>query len=273
MLINFIYSLPNWALAILIVAIVLIYALGGQMLVHRFVPAERRRARNDVTDPVCALIGIVFAVLMAFVAVVVWQQFDTTERNVVLEASATSDLYRQALGYPEPLRSTLRKTVQDYIDTVIKKEWPLQQKGEMSPDAWRVLEAAHRAMLTFEPKTEGEKIVHQEQLKKMSEVMSLRRSRNYATNQGISGQVWAVMIIGTMLMIAVIWFFGTASPRAHLWITGSVGLAIGLVLFLVAALDYPLRGELSVSPEAFEAVQVNIGRLAADEAKDATAKR
>ena len=273
MIANVLYSLPSWVAAVLLTGLVLLFALAGQLVVHRAVPADERRRHNDLTGPISALVGIVFAVLIAFVAVAVWQQFDATDRNVVLEASAVSDLYRQAFGYPEPLRSKVRQSARTYLDVVINEEWPLQRRGKFSVTAWQTLEAAHRDMLVFEPTSEGETLVHREQLAKMSEVMALRRARIYAINQGIAPQVWTVMIIGIGLMIAMSWFFGADSLRVHLALTTCLAVSIGLALYLIAGLDYPLRGDLAVTSEAFESVRANLTRLTSDEATDATSKR
>ena len=40
----------------------------------------------------------------------------------------------------------------------------------------------------------------------------------------------------------------------HFWMTVIFSSILGLMIFLLGALDCPFRGELSIGPEAFEAV-------------------
>ena len=40
----------------------------------------------------------------------------------------------------------------------------------------------------------------------------------------------------------------------HLWMTVMFSGVLGLLIFLLAAMDNPFRGQISVSPEAFEMV-------------------
>lgn len=266
-MVNLIYSMPNWVFGVVITALVVAYSVGGLLLVHRVVPATRRRSHNDVAAAVSSLVGVVFAVLMAFVAIAVWQQFDQAESTVMHEAAAAGDVWRQALGYPEPLKATVRDGMKKYVDAVIKEEWPLQIAGKMDlrKDARQVLESTHAAMLLFEPKTIGQQIVHAEQLKDMNTLLDQRRIRLHAADVGISGMLWVVILVGCALTIALIWFFGTESLGAHIAMTLVLALSIALVLFLIASMDYPFRGETSVSADAFELVLKSMERMAVEE--------
>ena len=71
MIVDIVYAMPSWILALVSICVVTAYAIGGLVLVQRFVPAERRRPHNDVAGPVSALVGVVFAVLIAFIAIAV----------------------------------------------------------------------------------------------------------------------------------------------------------------------------------------------------------
>ena len=265
MVVDIVYGMPSWILALVSICVVTAYALGGLLLVQRFVPAERRRPHNDLAGPVSGLVGVVFAVLIAFIAIAVWEQFGQASTLVLRESNAAGDVWRLAYGYPEPLRTQVRDGVRRYLETVIKEESPQQAKGKTDGRTWRIFEDVHRAMLRFEPTTRGQEIIHTEQLRDMNTIMDQRRSRLQAAREGISPQVWMVVIAGCALMIALMWFFGAESFAARMGMTVCLSISIGLVIFLIAALDYPFRGDMGIGPEAFEEVLVNLDRLAADE--------
>ena len=71
---------------------------------------------------------------------------------------------------------------------------------------------------------------------------------------GLSVPLWYVLLVGVFFNIAVSWFFHMRSQRMHFWMTVMLSGLLGLLIFLLAALDHPFRGAISVGPEAFEMV-------------------
>ncbi|WP_456153915.1 bestrophin-like domain [Robbsia andropogonis] len=65
---------------------------------HRFFPLETRRAHNEYTGYVVAIIGINYAVLLAFVAVAVWGAYDNATAVASKEAELAGNMYRDAPG-------------------------------------------------------------------------------------------------------------------------------------------------------------------------------
>lgn len=178
-------ALPSWALAVVFILAITLPAVAGLVVVHRLVPSARRRTNNEVAGPMSGMVGIVFAVMLAFVAIAVWEQFNTAETLVQKEASAAADIWFQAAGYPEPLRGRVKDGIRAYLESVITEEWPRQQRGEPTARPWRIFEEIHLAVLHFEPRTKGEEAVHHEQLKDFNTLMDQRRARLHAVHQGI----------------------------------------------------------------------------------------
>ncbi len=76
------------------------------------------------------------------------------------------------------------------------------------------------------------------------------------------GIVWAIILLGTALTVALTDFFGTENMRAHLLLTAITGTSIGLVLCMIVVLDFPFQGAVSIEPKPFERVLKNSMRLA-----------
>jgi hypothetical protein len=57
-----------------------------------------------------------------------------------------------------------------------------------------------------------------------------------------------------MICIMVTWFFHVESLTMHLWMSAFIAALLGLMVFMVAALDNPYRGKISVSSAPFERV-------------------
>jgi hypothetical protein len=52
-------------------------AVVGLLVVQRLVPSDRREGQNDVAGFFYAVLGVAYAVLLAFVVIAVWQDYET----------------------------------------------------------------------------------------------------------------------------------------------------------------------------------------------------
>jgi hypothetical protein len=72
---------------------------------------------------------------------------------------------------------------------------------------------------------------------------------------------WLTLLLGAVLSIALSVFFFTETPQAHGLMAVAAAVVICASLWLIMALDYPLSGDLSLRPEAFEQALNNISML------------
>src|SRR5512136_2551973 len=61
------------------------------------------RENHEVAGFIFNAIGMIYAVLIAFVVYVTWTNYDGTKRNVEMEAAKLSDLYADAGAFGEPV--------------------------------------------------------------------------------------------------------------------------------------------------------------------------
>ena len=54
------------------------------------------------------------------------------------------------------------------------------------------------------------------------------------------------------------WFFDMRSHSMHFWMTVMLSALLGLLIYLLAALDNPFRGEISIGPRPFEVLYSRI---------------
>src|SRR3974390_2016095 len=93
-------SLPLWISAEVIVGGGTLLSALGPTLIRRYVALDRLTINNEIAGFKFATVGVLYAVLLAFVIIVVWEKFSDAEANVVREAGAAENLYRllQGLG-------------------------------------------------------------------------------------------------------------------------------------------------------------------------------
>ena len=84
---------------------------------------ERLATNNEIAGFKFATVGVIYAVLLAFAVIVVWEKFTEAETAVVQEAGAAATLYRLASG-PEPEAVATRAALTNYLRLAIDRDWP-----------------------------------------------------------------------------------------------------------------------------------------------------
>lgn len=257
MILDFIYNNPLWLAGGLFVTVTVILACLAMRLFHRVVPHATREAHNEHTAFIISAIGINYAVLIAFIAVAVWGSFDKATGLAAREAELVGDLYRDARGLG-PVAAPMQDKLRQYVDTVVKDEWPAMARTEYPRSGWTPLEEIQDMLVKFEPRHAGQAAYMQEVLHQLNELRDARRERIAASESGVEPEVWAIVLIGTAITIGFTFLFGMPSTRMHMLLTGGFTAATTLVLLLVMALDWPFRGELQVAPSMFHRVLENM---------------
>ena len=101
----------------------------GLLVIHPLLPHGVRSTHNDVSGFIFAGVGVTYAVLLAFVAVAVWQNFAQIDSQVQTEANLVGNLYRDTVAFPEPSASKLRHFLFVYAEIVVQDEWPALAAG------------------------------------------------------------------------------------------------------------------------------------------------
>lgn len=236
-------------------------ALLGVVLVRRTVALEVQMEQNEVAGFFIAVLGAVYGVLLAFAVILVWEEYADAKITAETEANSVGDVYNLAIGLPEPARSQLHQAALAYARAVIDEEWDTQTYGIESRDAWLRLEEIWAQVRQFEPSSAREQGLHQALLTDMNDLTDARRMRLLAARDGVPRLVWAVLIGGAVVTVLFTYFFGLKNFRAQLAMTALYVAAIGFVLFLVSAIDYPYTGVVRVEPEAMNLVLERIRLL------------
>ena len=171
-----------------------------------------------------------------------------------------ASLYRDVGSFPEPMRSRLRHDLSDYLNNVIEVGWPLQRHGIVPTQSGRYIDAFQDHLMAGAPVATNGQVLQGEVFKQLNILIESRRARLNAVTRGLPMPIWALVVIGGLLCITTTWFFHTASYRMHLWMTGQLCALLGLLVFMVAILDNPFRGRVSVGSEPLEMVRQQLIR-------------
>jgi hypothetical protein len=249
-----VYSLPAWAFATLTITVSIAVGLVGLFATRKWVRRihGEDHSHNEVVGFYLGAVCVFYGITLGLLAVATWQNFTDVETRVGEEAAAVGVLYRDVSAFPEPVRANLQSDLRRYTREVVDVAWPLQRRGVVPETEGDVLSAFEAHLQGFEPQNEGQKALFAQAYAGFNHVAELRGRRLQSVRQGLSASLWAVILVGAFLSVAVTWFFYMKSQGMHFWMTVMLSALLGLLIFLLGALDNPFRGDISVSSQPFE---------------------
>ena len=138
-MISFLTSQPLWLSGMLVVGLTTVLAMLGPILVRRYVTLEKLTKNNEVAGFKFAVVGVLYAVLLAFAIIVVWEKFSDAESNVAKEAGAAATICRLSQGISGEPGLMLRGALTNYLEAVISDDWPAMERGNASRSAREAL--------------------------------------------------------------------------------------------------------------------------------------
>jgi hypothetical protein len=258
-LVNFLYTHPTWEVGLLVIGILTALALVGLYIFHRLVDVNMRHKDTETVGLTYAIVAVVYAVLIAFIVVDVFETFAKGDEIATGEANKLSNLMLDSAGLPPQTAVGVRADLDKYIDIVVKSEWPSQQAGKLNDavfePGWTVLAHLTTQLAVFEPATMGQNVNKGEMLRAMNDLIKARRTRILAAGEHLPTVVWQILLLAGAVAVGYTYLFGARSFRIHMAITGLIAAMIALVFVLIIALDYPFRGEVSVGDDAFVSIK------------------
>ena len=227
-------------------------ALTGFSVVRRIVPMEFRGTHNANTAVVFGALYVMYGLIVGFSAYFASYQFILAQRNLETEAGSVQELHRLAEGFTEEERRRVQDLSESYTRTVVEEGWPLIQEGRVSSKAGEISDDLRRAVLAFEPRTEGEDDVYAEAITLVGELDENRALRLLEVREGIPSVLWVVLIIGGVTAVLFTYLLGVRTEWLHVFMIVAYTLVLSLTLFTITALDFFSNGVVQVSPDAFE---------------------
>lgn len=256
-MIESIFDLPLAITAPAIVAFLCLFAIGGLFLVRRHV-LPRLRVRVEDSEFIGTLVQCVmvfYGLAVALIAVSVSETYADVSKIVSQEATALAALYRDVSGYPEPIRPQLQRELADYTRYVIEEAWPLQQRGEIPGGGVVHMNRFQDSLIAFEPASEGQKLLHAEALRAYNHLIEARRLRLDAVGTKLPAVMWTVIVVGAFIGLSATFFFQVEDARLHALLVTMLATFLGVVVFMILALDRPFRGDLGIGPEPYRLIQ------------------
>jgi hypothetical protein len=248
---DWIHDLPIGIMAILVFAATygaaaLIYAI-----VFLLARGDRVRDFKGVSAALLSPLGVIFGLMVAFLAAQIWGDIDRANGAVNHEASALRAVMLLSPGFPGEPGERLRELVRQQIRNAETVEWPAMARKEASLTMIpKPLAQALQTTVTLNPQGPGQVIAQREIVSALEMALDARRQRILTSHSEVNWVKWMTLMIQaicTLLTIAMVHSDNRGSARIAL---GLFSTAIAVCILLLLSHDRPFTGQLSVKPAA-----------------------
>ena len=232
-------------------AIFIAFTIIGTIVVRKLFNQESLKCHHDVAGFIFTNLGVLYAVLLGFTVVNVQQRYDKIEDNTQTEASYLAELYSDAQVFSPKNRHEIRESIKNYTQSVIDEEWEKMSNGER---CLNTIEAFHHIWHTYydvELSNDKQKLWYAESISKLNQLINVRIARILGSKESLSPQMWWLLILGGIVMVAFVWVFGMKSVVSQILMTSILAASIGFLLYLIYSLDTAFSGDVYIKPDAF----------------------
>jgi hypothetical protein len=243
-----------WLLGTVLVVGVPLVAVAAQAAVRRLAPGIVAGEHNDVAGFLIAVVGVVYAVTLAFIVIVTWEEFSAARDTVNAEAAALRGLYRDSQGLPEPASTEARAQVVQYAQEVSVAEWQTMDRGDSSPAAAERLGDLFATLRGVGSVTTTQQAFLDDAIDRLNDVTQRRAERISAAEESTPGVLWVAILVGGAVTLGFALLFGVSDQRLHYLMVGGFAAVLALQVFVILVLGHPFSGDVRVSPEPFQHV-------------------
>ena len=259
---DFIQDIPARDLAVLCVAITVGATWAGILFVKPFLRllVGGEANVNEVIGYATSVFSLFYGLLVGLLAVAAYQNAERIEQAAFVEASQISIFYGELQSYPEPIRGDMRAMLRDYVLFTIHADWPRHREGAVAQGGIHRAAALRQRLAAFEPRTVREQIIHRETMSTFQDFVAARQGRVAGVLTRIPGVLWYAVAAGAVINILLLIML-KIRPLPHLVLGGITSFFLGVMLFVIIALDDPMRGSFALQPEALDMVWHNTMRF------------
>jgi hypothetical protein len=249
---EFIYSQSMFGLIVVIVCLsmtasllVLLFTVWLKRHFHTLRTLERDETFFNAA-------GLVFSLLLAFVTVSVWENFQDTMNAIDSEARSLNNLRLDLDVLGTDQQQPLAESIEAYTHCVIDKEWPQMASGRIGNECSQSLHEISHLILTAEPHSASEQRVVDSLFGLLNVYRNHRMERLTAMTPALDKLMWSVLILSTVIYFFYSSLIDIGRFRPHSVLTMILAMMIGLVYVLIAAYDLPFTRPLSLQPDALQ---------------------
>jgi hypothetical protein len=254
-MVDWLLNLPLSGMALFVFLATYLVAGSLYWVVTKLAATEWARAFKAVSPGMLSPLGILFALIVGFIAVEVWSSFDKAKAAVAAEASALRSAMLLAEIFPQEQKTHLYGLIRRHVEVAVNEEWPemAQRKATLSPLPTALIGALHDT-LSMKAADDRERTAQPEMIRALQSALDARRQRIVISESAIGGVKWVGILLQALCTLVAIALVHSDNRRACAISLTLFATGVALSVLLIAAYSRPFTGANSVGPELLKQV-------------------
>ena len=204
-MLDWLHGLPLAWLVVVVFGVTYLVAAAISWVVLRLAVGENARTFKALSPGLLPPLGVVFGLLVGFLAVQVWNDHGQAQTAVNREASALRSVVLLGGSFPTAQQDRMRALVRRHIEETVNDEWPAMasQHATLTAVPASLAEALHLA-LVLSPHSEGQKVAQREMVVALEAALDARRERIIVSESRVNWAKWmGVVLLAALTLLAI----------------------------------------------------------------------
>jgi Protein of unknown function (DUF4239) len=228
----------------------------GLSLFNRLNKRIRLPQNNEVAGIMFGAISLIYSLVLAFVIVAVWEDYDKLNQTIETEADKLNGIIAHSSALPDSVRHPLDSVLTDYCREVVDYEWKMKSTDDTERAS--AIPGMRRMLVKLEPQDRMQENLFAVLDNDLSDITELRRSRLAHSRSQVPGAVWLILKTGSIMLITFSYLFTVPSEtlkRVYLFFLSG---CVAMCMILVYTLDQPFTGNARVSNEPYDRILMEL---------------
>ncbi|MEI7921832.1 MAG: DUF4239 domain-containing protein [Planctomycetota bacterium] len=249
-------GLTDTGFCILLTLIACLMTLLIGRVVIRKLPFAELVESGEAFGSYCNIIGVLYAIVLGYVLVNVYESYSTANEKVEAEASLVIDLLRDAEGLPMAQALIFRKATMEYVDSVIDEEWQFMiDNRDFHPTTFEKFATLYHLARLVKCDSDEQRLFLGEIISRLNELSSVRRERVQVSSSRVPDILWGMLIGVGIVTFVIAFFFPVENPKIRLFLLCCTASVMTFTTMLIYELDRPYSGSLGIKPDSMEKVR------------------
>ena len=247
---EWLHNLPLAWMALVVFGATYLVTWGIYSVITTLAVGERARAFKGISPGMLPPLGIMFGLMVAFLAAQAWSDLEKANTAVAREAGALRAVVLLIASFPGEPEVRVRDLVRHHVHEAATQEWPAMARGQARLTIIpRQLAEALQLTLGLVPRSDGQMAAQREIVASLLNALDARRQRILISRSAINWVKWTGLLLQavcTLVAIAMVHSDNRTSAALAMTVFAT---AVAVCVLLIAVHDRPFTGEISVSPD------------------------
>jgi hypothetical protein len=253
-------DVPAWVVGLVLIVGLPVAAMLLKAIIGRRVKSLSTPEHNEVAGFLVAIVAVVYAVLVGFTIVSLYEASVAASSDVSEEAADLLQLHQGNAVFGPAASAAINVDITRYAEAVVL-DWKAISYGNASPEAQVALEDIYSTLDAYTPHSAASADYLNQSIQDLGSLSKARAQRQLEARESGSLPLvlWVVLIITSLVTLGFALLFSLENRRIAYVMVAAVTAVVSANIFVLVELGYPFAGSVSVGPDKFEAVIHIIG--------------